>query len=396
MRIEISWKKVGKIVGASLGIGALVALAFFFVFVFAGMDRDISIPSVKRQVAISDDSDTWSGTEGGPDARGAYQLLYAGVDDGGTPQIYSLRFNRAEDGPISLSSVNEERLGNLSVSPGCYVYRLTPSPDKRYIAFTVLCGAGHNTSWVVESDGSHPTKIESSHFLVVEDWFPSEDNLLLRGANISGLWVAKVNGTISHELQIPNAKRSISDVALSPDGHALVYSAHDGMWRYNLDDQKRWEFAEEGIYGTRNIIWSPDGTKVAFVKVHSEAEELWLANADGTAQRLVHRERKLGWAEWSPDSSSLAFVKKGTPEGDSVWLHEIDIASSKRVFGLSKKRILGIDYPSLSWSPDGALLTFVANEDDDSELWVVDVKTGIASQLKHISNQLLSSPVWFR
>jgi TolB protein len=90
--------------------------------------------------------------------------------------------------------------------------------------------------------------------------------------------------------------------------------------------------------------WSPDGTKLAWVK---NGRELFVANADGSDRHLVARTAQL--PSWAPDGAKLAFT------------HSTNTSSTVRVVNAdgTSERILAAGWDP-QWSPDGTKLAFTS------------------------------------
>jgi Tol biopolymer transport system component len=105
--------------------------------------------------------------------------------------------------------------------------------------------------------------------------------------------------------------------------------------------------------------WSPDGTKVVFVRRSATGSEIWLMSSSGTGQvQLSHTFRDspayAGAPRWSPDGSRIVFLRSASPNG---WgdLYVISAAG-----GLEKKLTTGkFVVTAAAWSPDGTQLAFV-------------------------------------
>src|SRR5258706_724973 len=137
---------------------------------------------------------------------------------------------------------------------------------------------------------------------------------------------------------------SASDLALSPDGHTLVYALAqarfdpaakpaDGdtragwtrerqLWLLDLDGggSRQLTFGADEAGGPR---WSPDGRTIAFLRDHEGKAALQTLSLDGGEAETV----TLGALEptavrWSPDGRSLAFtaeVPRTQAEKDAAW-----------------------------------------------------------------------------
>jgi Tol biopolymer transport system component len=105
-----------------------------------------------------------------------------------------------------------------------------------------------------------------------------------------------------------------SDVAVSREGHHLVYSHQFGdenIWRMCLGGRCKGESASL-IASTRTEDagrYSPDGKRIAFESNRSGSEQIWVCNDDGSQPFQLTSFPK-GWAgspRWSPDGNEIAF-----------------------------------------------------------------------------------------
>ena len=108
---------------------------------------------------------------------------------------------------------------------------------------------------------------------------------------------------------------------------------------------------------------SPDGRSVAFVRTTTNLAsgarnaDIWIVAADGTsaAKLLVGGEKTENTPRWSPDGKRLAFIS--TRDGDpNIYLADADGGNVRAV-----TKVAGGVQPPLVFSPDGAMLAFVAD-----------------------------------
>jgi Tol biopolymer transport system component len=148
-----------------------------------------------------------------------------------------------------------------------------------------------------------------------------------------------------------------------------------------------------------SAAWSPNGTKIAFVRVARESPpdptELFVMNADGSGQhQLGDVDSSSDWPRWSPDGKMITFLvhtsfrSGGAVTGEFFELH--GIASSG---GPVRRLAEGADAArdAWSWSPDSARLVFhrLGRGGRTFELAILDVRSGRTRALTNGRN-----PAW--
>lgn len=121
----------------------------------------------------------------------------------------------------------------------------------------------------------------------------------------------------------------------------------------NLDTRDISQLTNHG--SNYNPVWSPDGTKIAYVSSPSRGgnSDIYIMNADGTMQiPVVKCSGQEHSPAWSPDSSKLAFVSDC--DGFSNEIYVLDIQTSN-ITQLTKNTNSDLDP---AWSPDGARIAF--------------------------------------
>ena len=104
---------------------------------------------------------------------------------------------------------------------------------------------------------------------------------------------------------------------------------------------------------------SPDGTQIVFGrrwvdKMNDRWEtSIWIMNADGTHQRSLVQGSGV---QWSPDGKRIAYVAKGEPSGQQIFVRWMDAeGATTQISHLTES-------PSnLEWSPDGKAIAFSMN-----------------------------------
>jgi len=121
----------------------------------------------------------------------------------------------------------------------------------------------------------------------------------------------------------------------SPDGKARVYAEASGanaptnlyVFRDDLpaDWIRRRVLVDHGKH-VYDPVWSPDGTRVAFVSEKTNNDEIWVIHADGTDElQLTYNSWE--WDKsptWSPDGSKIAFWSNRITGHKQIWVMNAD------------------------------------------------------------------------
>jgi Tol biopolymer transport system component len=110
------------------------------------------------------------------------------------------------------------------------------------------------------------------------------------------------------------------------------------------------------LTGGRLPSWSADGQHLAYMASstpYGEAEELYVARTDGSAERAVAAGDDIAEVSWSPVGHRLAYVDGGYVTDKTPTLHVLDVIEAPR---LLRRPVVG---HSPAWSADGKALAFV-------------------------------------
>ncbi|HXY72555.1 MAG TPA: hypothetical protein VEM41_08430 [Actinomycetota bacterium] len=197
------------------------------------------------------------------------------------------------------------------------------------------------------------------------------------------LAVTLAAGAVALALVAFGSRRSITPVAGPPAGGLLVEywasisSNSSQIWAVSPAGTGGRVFIADGphVYD-KDAVWSPDGTRVAFLRGSRTREPpawtrgLWVMNADGSGLRQLAGTQFANDLAWSPDGRTIAFSSTG-PRGLGPSSLDVVALDSGRV-----TRILQGDYVDPSFSPDGRRLAVIAGFDSNtgtSSLEVADV-----------------------
>ena len=201
------------------------------------------------------------------------------------------------------------------------------SPDGAWIAFNY-----GDSIYVVESDGSRLQSISN----------PPPD----------AEWYADFSPAIS-----PDGSRVAFDNTRHKVGTLEIgTSALDGSDYRRLTDNEGWNI---------NPVWSPDGTRLAFVSGHGIA----IMSADGSGLQTLTPPSLRSTKDppvWSPDGQRMAFLAYGGErESQSQGLYTV------ATDGADLRRISSERTSQPTWSPDGARIAFAVSEDELAKFYTV-------------------------
>lgn len=189
------------------------------------------------------------------------------------------------------------------------------------------------------------------------------------------------------------ARKSISDLQLSPDGSRLAMVVSEpvigsetrrNIWMYELSTRKLRQFTSSAKPESRPR-WSPDGRTLAFLSARGGSNQIYRIDVDGgEALALTESKTAVGSFEWSPDGKRMAF-ETAAPKTDEEEKKEKD-KDDARVVGRDEKNSLlyVMDVASKAvrtlvqgawrvseyvWTPDGSALVMAASDDPRRELF---------------------------
>ncbi|HEX2037146.1 MAG TPA: hypothetical protein VHS99_23450 [Chloroflexota bacterium] len=176
----------------------------------------------------------------------------------------------------------------------------------------------------------------------------------------------------------------------------LLYVGDADIWVWQQGRAQR--LTQDRI--SRQPVWSPDGRRIAHIKLDVSSSELWVMDADSANSRQLTRNYNPtltlnNWAFrplWWPDGSRLLYLSEEMSQQLMLWQVTLD-GRQRRRFLTVQDAEGGLDMPSLS--PDARQLAVVTYRGPKGvpQVWTYTVPNGPWRQLTE-SEEGAYDPSW--
>lgn len=283
-----------------------------------------------------------------------------------SPDGSKLAFRVWTKGSYELFVANAGGSGLTNVTGSMGVSEFAWSPDGSVIAFTAFQGGNDFDVFVVNADGTGLRTVVGSPLTEHRpQWSPDGRRIAFerwpvhdRDPGTPDIYTVGLDG--GQAVPLVTSSGWDTGATWSPDGRRIAFtSERDGdeeIYVMNADGSaERKLTALPGVDAT-NAAWSPDGTQISFVAHDGEQWDDWVVNADGSSlTRLTPSDRDDGPAVWAPDGSVLAFTAtEVTGNVDNTGTYDV---YTIRPDGTGERRITSGSFATgwdLSWQPVAA------------------------------------------
>jgi Tol biopolymer transport system component len=205
-----------------------------------------------------------------------------------------------------------------------------------------------------------------------------------------GLYVIRPDGTGILSLATGNKEAS---PVWSPDGTRVAFVRGDGstvqqdIWAVNADGTGLANLTQGTTANDYLPVWSPDGTRIAFISQRGDGSQndLWVMNADGSNPRMV--DVKSVSPSWSADGSKLAYSSYKNVR------FQVYVANAD---GTNSNNVSNSSFPDTDpvWSPDGSKIAFMGTRSTAAPQIYIMNADGSNQQTLAASLQVTAKPVW--
>ncbi|HEY0593227.1 MAG TPA: protein kinase [Thermoanaerobaculia bacterium] len=320
-----------------------------------------ALGGMPRRIVQEANFPSWS-----PDSRWIYfsagpptrQHIYRVPREGGKREEIPIRF------------ANQNQLLFARRYP--YLFYPTISPNGRWLLFA----AQSETVFVVPAAGGAPREISRGR---LPSWSSDGTAILFTntdaGRNLS-LWQIgfdPATGTPGSKAPLTVGRGTDEKASMSGDGKAIAFGAEDvtvNVERIPLDEAEGVAVMrpEPVTYGrSLNYFFdvAPRGSAIVFERLMGTSTSIWRKDLGSPPVQLTSDERTIDrFPSWSPDGTKIAFVRRAADDSDpAIFVMSAD--------GASPERITESLPQYLAWSPDSTSLAYTK----DDRLHLVNVAT---------------------
>lgn len=277
---------------------------------------------------------------------GVPEYLTGGWSPDGSTIVFSRDPLNTPDGDIGIWKIDADGSGLVQLTEGAADLDAQWSPDGTRILFRrasydneLRCGGetcidDAPALLVMNGDGSGLRRVTDDRTLIVlgARWSPDGSQIVFiadtwadGGRDGNGIYVVRSDGTDLRRI-VP---RQMGTPQWSPDGQRILFQSDSRLVTVDGAGSDLRPLVE-GLHRDVHFRWSPSGDRFLFVRPASpdRGNELWVAAADGSNERLV--AENLQWpdatAAWSPDGRLIVFIRDG-----DIWTVDVESGAEQQV-----------------------------------------------------------------
>lgn len=250
----------------------------------------------------------------------------------------------------------------------------------------VLAVVDRGVVWILRDDGTDRHRIDLPGLALQAVWAPGGDRLavvvrrVVEGAASFELWLVSRDGGFRRMVARAPAGRAMRDLQWFPDSLYLLYGLSmpaDQVileaWRVRITypDRRTIPLDVPAV----SLRLAPSGKRIAYLsgpEVEDGRGRVVVSRLDGTGRfDLTPDEGRYSGLAWSPQGDKLAFAALRTEANADIWIADADGSGRLHLFPYP----LEFSDPSIvlsaSWAPDGRHLVFGTNSGSfTGPIWV--------------------------
>ena len=170
-------------------------------------------------------------------------------------------------------------------------------------------------------------------------------------------------------LRLAQNYRDVEYLVYSPDGTRIAFISergdNDAIYIMNADGTNPIRLTQN-YYDVEYLAYSPDGTQIAFISERGDNDAIYVINADGTNPiRLTQNYYDVEYLAYSPDGTRIAFVSE-RGDNDAIYVMNADGSNPIRL----TQNYREVEY--IAYSPDGTRIAFVSERGDNDAIYVMN------------------------
>ena len=182
----------------------------------------------------------------------------------------------------------------------------------------------------------------------------------------------------------------IEDADLSPKAERVLFAARGDIFTAPVEHGPTRNLTHSPGAHDKAPVWSPDGSKIAFLSDASGEEEIWTVAQDGSAapEQITTGGKAFRFdPKWSPDGKRIAFSDKD----GRLWIVTVADKKLQEIAHSTEGDIRDYD-----WSPGSSYLAFSINDKSGSGFSAIYIWSLEENKLRRVTNGLFNedTPVW--
>lgn len=140
------------------------------------------------------------------------------------------------------------------------------------------------------------------------------------------------------------------------------------LWTVNRSGRHARPLTQTPGVGEDNAAWSPNGSSIVFLRTGPDGiGQVWLRSVSSGAERQLTFDafNKSQVPDWSPDSRQIVYEREVDGKGD-IWLMSADGSGQRPLI------VNDLDDFGPNWSPDGRRIAFVRALPTGNQIYVAN------------------------